>query len=39
MAKYEKQEIQNNHIKNFLDHFSRENLTLKLMKIIEEQLG
>lgn len=39
MAKYEKQEIQDNHVKEFLDHFSRENLTLRLMNIIEEQLG
>jgi hypothetical protein len=39
MLKYEKNEIKDNHIQEFLEKFSRENLTLKLMKIIEHNLN
>lgn len=38
MEKYEKKEIQDNKVTEFLDHFSRENLTLRLMEIIDKQL-
>jgi glycosyltransferase involved in cell wall biosynthesis len=38
MRKYENDEIRDNHVKEFLEEFSRESLTLKLMKIIREEL-
>jgi hypothetical protein len=38
MSKYAKNEIKNNHVKEFCDEFSRENLTLKLIKIIENNI-
>jgi glycosyltransferase involved in cell wall biosynthesis len=38
MSKYRKNEIKDNHVEAFLKNFSRENLTLKLMKIIEQNL-
>ena len=38
MAKYKGNEIQDNRIREFLNSFSRENLTLKLMNIIEQKL-
>ena len=39
MAKYNRNEIRDNRIAEFLEGFSRENLTLKLMRIIKERLG
>ena len=38
IAKYKKHEIKDNHVNKFLEKFSRENLALKLMKIIEGNL-
>ena len=38
MDKYEKNEIQDNNVSDFLENFSRENLTLKFMKIINEKI-
>lgn len=38
MDKYGKNEIANNRIQEFLKEFSRENLTLKLKKIMEDKL-
>ena len=38
MSRYKRNEIQDNRVQEFLDSFSRENLTLKLMNIIEEKL-
>lgn len=38
ITKYKKHEIKDNYVKEFLESFSRENLTLKLMKIIEKNL-
>ena len=37
--KYKKNRIEDNKVGFFLEKFSRENLTLKLMEIIEERLG
>jgi glycosyltransferase involved in cell wall biosynthesis len=39
MVKYEQYEIMDNHVSEFLKNFSRENLTQKLMRLIEERLG
>jgi hypothetical protein len=39
MSKYKHNRIQNNHIREFLDNFSRETLTLKLINIIESNLN
>lgn len=39
MSKYANNEIRNNHVHEFYHEFSRENLTLKLMKIIQDNLG
>jgi len=36
MREYERNEIQDNHIERFLDVFSRERLTLKLMDIVDQ---
>lgn len=36
--KYSKKEIQPNYAEKFLDAFSREKLTLRLIKIVEENL-
>jgi len=38
MRRYEKREVQDNHIDEFLANFSRENLTYRLMKIVEKNL-
>jgi glycosyltransferase involved in cell wall biosynthesis len=38
MAKYENNEIQDNHVGAFLERFSRENLTLRLIDIMEKNL-
>jgi len=38
MSKYKNDEIQDNHVQEFLENFSRERLTLKLMKIIEQNI-
>ena len=35
---YEKHEVADNHVEEYLESFSRENLTLKLMGIIEENV-
>jgi len=37
MQKYEDNKIQGNYVDEFMERFSRENLTLKLMNIIEEK--
>jgi len=39
ILKYKNNEIMDNHVQEFLKRFSRENLTLKLMKIIEQNLN
>jgi hypothetical protein len=39
MSKYANNEIKNNHVQEFCNEFSRENLTLKLMKIVQDNLG
>jgi glycosyltransferase involved in cell wall biosynthesis len=36
MSKYANNEIRDNHVEEFYDEFSRENLTLKLMRIIQD---
>lgn len=38
ISMYEKHEVEDNHVEEYLDSFSRENLTLKLMGIIEENI-
>lgn len=38
IEKYEKGQIEDNRVDAFLDKFSRENLTLKLLKTIEEKI-
>jgi glycosyltransferase involved in cell wall biosynthesis len=38
ISMYEKHEIAENHVEEYLESFSRENLTLKLMGIIEENV-
>jgi len=38
MHRYEKNKIQDNNVCDFLKRFSRENLTLKIMKIIENNI-
>lgn len=39
MAKYKEDQTQDNYVDKFLENFSREKLSLKLMKIIEEDLN
>ncbi len=39
MEKYKSDKITNNLVEEFLDEFSRENLTLKLIRVISENLG
>ncbi len=38
MSRYRSGQIQDNHIQKFLENFSRENLTLKLISIMEQNL-
>ena len=38
ISMYEKHEVAENHVEEYLESFSRENLTLKLMGIIEENV-
>lgn len=38
ISMYEKHEVEDNHVEEYLESFSRENLTLKLMGIIEENV-
>jgi len=38
MGKYGQSQIEANHVAEFLDHFSRENLTLKFMKLVENKI-
>ena len=38
ISMYEKHEVEDNHVEEYLESFSRENLTLKLMRIIEENV-
>ena len=38
MAKYEENQIQSNYVDKFLESFSRERLTLKLMNIIDQSV-
>jgi hypothetical protein len=38
MRKYRDNQIPANHIEEFLAHYTRENLTQKLMHIVEERL-
>jgi glycosyltransferase involved in cell wall biosynthesis len=38
ISMYEKLEVEDNHVEEYLESFSRENLTLKLMGIIEENV-
>jgi glycosyltransferase involved in cell wall biosynthesis len=38
MQRYKDDKMQCNHVTEFMEKFSRENLTLKLMKIIEEKM-
>lgn len=39
MSRYKGNEIQDNRVQEFLDSFSRENLTLKMINIIEQKLN
>ena len=38
ISMYERHEVEDNHIEQYLEHFSRETLTLKLMGIIEQHI-
>jgi glycosyltransferase involved in cell wall biosynthesis len=38
MQKYKDNQIKDNYVAGFMERFSRENLTLKLMNIIEEKM-
>jgi len=38
MDKYDQNQIKNNRVSEFLDDFSRENLTLKFMKLVENKI-
>jgi len=38
MSKYERRQIRDNYVDEFIDDYSRENLTLKLMRIIDDNI-
>jgi hypothetical protein len=38
MSKYERRQIRDNYVGEFIDCYSRENLTLKLMRIIDDNI-